>query len=346
VVRGGNNTLLSVGLRADDTRGSSLGQLGAAGPHLGAAHLQSIGEAGTLEWEGGVTSLAHPSLGALTVAESAGRARVDARPGATVLSAELGERVAVAVTEPEETGDVESFGRLGLAWPLVRAFGGVTRQWLHWVEPWAESSFFWAHRQGPWVELPDGSAVSLLVGLRSALGRLGARGALATSIRAGWVGPPEAPDRVVAGTLGVTTEYVALAARAHWRWGDPQAFESSGHARIGRLDGLNLQGYVEGRTRFEPLVARLVSPDPWRRLVVGWLDRSGWTAGGEALVPWTRWLSSSVGLDWDLIRPRWLGWRSGVAYRHPCGCLGLVGGASERVGRRGVDAWLSVQLVP
>jgi hypothetical protein len=346
VVRAGENTILSLGLRADETRGTSLGELGAAGPRVGVAHLQPIGDAGTLEWEADATSLAHPSRGAVTVAESAGRARLDARPGVTVISAELGERVGVAVTELDETGDIESFGRLGLAWPLVRAFGRAPDPWLHWVEPYAESSIVLARRQGPWVELPDGNSVSVLAGLRSALGRLGARGALATSIRAGWVGPPEAPDRVVGGTLGITTEYVAVGTRAHWLWLEPQAFESSARARLGRLDSLHLGAYIEGRTRVEPLVARLVGPDPWRRLGAGWLDRSGWTAGAEALVPWTHWLSSSVGLDRDLIRPRWLGWRSGVAYRHPCGCLALVAGASERIGRRGIDGWLSVQLVP
>jgi hypothetical protein len=346
VLRTSENTILGFGLRADETRGTSVSNLGAAGTRMDAAHVRPIGEVGTLEWEADATTVAHPTRGAATVALSAARARFDARPGVTLANAEIGERIGVAVTELDETGYAESFGRLGLAWPLVRAYGNTADPWLHWLEPFAESSVVLAHRQGDWVELPDGNAIALLAGMRSTVGRLGSRGALDGSIRFGWAGPPAAPERVAGGRLGVATEYVGVGARAHWLWRDAQAIESALRARIGRVDGLHVGVYLEGRTRLEPLAARLVGSDPWRRLTAGWFDQSGWTVGGELLMPWTSWLSSSFGLDRDLGRPRWLGWRSGAAYRHPCGCLGVVAGASERVGRRGIDGWLSVQLIP
>jgi hypothetical protein len=103
---------------------------------------------------------------------------------------------------------------------------------------------------------------------------------------------------------------------------------------------------VEGRSGPSASRARWLDPDVWDAPWTGWYSLSGWSAGVDLVVPWTAWLAASVSVDHDLSADRWLGQRSSVAYRHPCGCLAVVGEVGRRLGREGIDASFTLDLVP
>jgi hypothetical protein len=338
---------LGLGWRADAIRGGSVRALGATGPRLSLGLQHALGETTTLEAEGDCMTLTDEAAGALTLLRASGRAQSSTRWSLFTASFELGTNAEWLVAEPGDAGRAEAFGRVGFALPLVHTrLSSGSGGWLHWIEPLVESSGASSHTSGPWRDEAEGNVLVLLGGLKTAAGRLGSRGALVSSIKAGWVGPPRAPAPVSQITSGCSTELWGLSGHLHGLVEDPWAFALGIQVRFGRLDGPHARLRVAGRDRTEPLQARWLGPDPWRRPDAGWLDRSGWSGQGELTVPWTTWIASSFGLDRDLAQSEWLGWRGSVAYRHPCGCLGVVGSMSERIGRTGVDGWLSVQLVP
>lgn len=79
---------------------------------------------------------------------------------------------------------------------------------------------------------------------------------------------------------------------------------------------------------------------------IGALARAGWSLGVDAGLGWTRWLASSVTSDWDLQRREYVSLGKALGYRHPCGCLSAQAGVSRRIGRGGVDAAVTVDLLP
>jgi hypothetical protein len=125
-----------------------------------------------------------------------------------------------------------------------------------------------------------------------------------------------------------------------------RAVATASRARSGREDGVNLSGYVEGRLGVAPTLARWLESDSIDATSVGWFDREGWTVGSALGMPWTSLLASTVGADYDATARRLLGVRGTLGYRHPCGCLAAEAWAGHRFGRRGVDAGLTVDLVP
>jgi hypothetical protein len=129
--------------------------------------------------------------------------------------------------------------------------------------------------------------------------------------------------------------------------GDPVGWVHGGRVRLGPELGLQLTGYLEGQLGVDAADGRwLTDGELASDLVAPWYDASGYTAGGEARVPWTRYVASAVAADFDVEASELLGVRGSVGYRHPCGCFATVAWAGHRIARPGMDAWLTVDLMP
>src|SRR5262249_22536120 len=79
---------------------------------------------------------------------------------------------------------------------------------------------------------------------------------------------------------------------------------------------------------------------------VGWLDVEGVTGALAITLPFARIARSTMRLDADLVHRELLALRGDLAFRHPCGCLGVDLAAAHRVGRDGVDVIAAVDLTP
>ncbi len=127
---------------------------------------------------------------------------------------------------------------------------------------------------------------------------------------------------------------------------DSERASGSGSVRFGRVDSIHLSVFGEGRRSLEPVLSRLVRRDSWDAPDAGFYAAQGFSAGGEALVPWTHWLATSVAVARDLTHEEWLSMSGALGYRHPCGCLATLGWVGHRLGREGIDVQVSVDLMP
>lgn len=115
--------------------------------------------------------------------------------------------------------------------------------------------------------------------------------------------------------------------------------------RLGAVDGISLGANVAGRRGADPVLARLVTDAPLEPSS-GFLAASGWTGGARAAVPWTRWLTTRAGADADLDAKKLVAARATVELRDRCECFVVRASGAHRLGREGVDVWLTIDLAP
>ncbi len=70
------------------------------------------------------------------------------------------------------------------------------------------------------------------------------------------------------------------------------------------------------------------------------------TGGAEVSIPWAKVVRTGARADVDLDARALLAVKGLAEYRHPCGCFGLGVVVAHRMGREGVDAAVTVDLVP
>ncbi len=128
--------------------------------------------------------------------------------------------------------------------------------------------------------------------------------------------------------------------------------ERAAGVSVGRLDVGDARGPGVGarwamRRELEPVAARALGP--WRSALAsgGWLSAAGATVGAEARVPLPGPLLFSFGADVDASEPELerLAERAALTYRHRCGCLVFGAAAGRRLGRGGVDAQITLDIV-
>ncbi|HEU4406480.1 MAG TPA: hypothetical protein VFS43_14540 [Polyangiaceae bacterium] len=121
---------------------------------------------------------------------------------------------------------------------------------------------------------------------------------------------------------------------------------------VGRVDVGDVRGGGVGarwamRRELEPVVARALVP--WRSALAsgGWLAAAGASVGAEARVPLPGAVLLTLGADVDASepRPKRLAERAALTYRHRCGCAVFGASAGRRLGRGGVDALISLDIV-
>jgi len=116
-------------------------------------------------------------------------------------------------------------------------------------------------------------------------------------------------------------------------------------ARLGSVRSLSLALLVAGREGVDPVVARALTDAPLASSY-GLLATTGWTSGARVTIPFTSLVTARGGVDGDLTAERLVGARGSIEVHDRCQCVAVRLSGAERLGREGVDVWLSVDLVP
>jgi hypothetical protein len=184
-----------------------------------------------------------------------------------------------------------------------------------------------------------GVTTALGSGVRGAAGRL--------RLAAGWAGVQGDLEPVTTATLSSDTHWLGLRVTGV---AEPRtrAAEATGRLRLGARAGTALTGYAEARTERAPATGSGeangdVLPSFYELAAY---DREGLTTGAELAVGLSSVLLVGGGADLDPVQKELLALRSFARYRHACGCVALGAFASERKGRGGFDAGLTLDLMP
>lgn len=362
--------LTQAGYRAVTRRGGDLERIDASGPFVA---LRSSGAVipgardrapWAATWDATVEGGALSSLRTRTVSYARGelgaRAATDLGPVIGELSARgAGDLVA----EPDRNGrDVAGSARLRFGLPLAHAYAprdldphDRNDPVLHVIEPFAETGILHASGDALLGTLPgrglaavDGTAPITDAGFVTTLGRwarresltLGASGGFAYDVNDGMRG---------AGTTALLRARGA-ASMSLVGFDVESGHTKRGHAvtaraRVGRADGLRLRANVAARDGIDPVLARALTDAPLEPSA-GFLADTGTTGGATLVVPWTRSITTSIGADGDASARELVAFRGGFDLRDRCGCVTLHANGAHRIGREGVDIWVTLDFAP
>ncbi|WP_394827468.1 hypothetical protein [Pendulispora albinea] len=367
----------SAGLRTTSVRGGDLGTLGAWGPFVTARRAEAIGNFGTYEMtlSGGGLHAARalgpaprppdtPDSEMIPYLRGEAGALLATRLGAMGTSLSLRGAGNVAGGEGRKGGDGAASARAEMTFPLVRSFASedAADPWRHRLEPRAGVAGLVVHANDALVSdfgrgrgfggVRGGTWVAEL-GLSSAIGRWGRGDGFEAAASAGFVGDDARADPVMRWRAAATHPWFGLGAEgAHvLRAFRPSAdLDPAGHAvvarsRIGRVDGLHLSTNIAVRKDTDPVAARLLTDAPLEPSG-GFFAAPGTTGGAAASLPFSRSIVTRAGVDADLTEPRLLGTRGSIELRDRCQCIVLRVIGSHRLGRDGVDVWMTIDLTP
>jgi hypothetical protein len=341
---------------AESRRGAAFRAPFVAGPGAHAGFGAALGRAGAVALDVDATTLRiGPDRAATLVAQRA-ELRADAWTGPVALSLEGRSRAEAAIAEAETQHAVRAAAGATAALPFMREFGQGQDELVHSVAPFVTAVVGAGDARlgaepASGFPLGDGSrgAIGGIAGVETTLGATaGSRAAVTleadgAAVRTG--GEEWTP--LASARAGARARFVAARGQGSFAPGDRAGFAAF-DLRVGPEGGPFLSGHAEGEAGPLPSWARWFSgrgasfEAPWSEYVVP----DGWTAGAGAGVPWTRFLSTVVAGDYDLTRRTLLGVRGVAAYRHPCRCLAVRVGGEGRIGRKGLDLWLAVDLMP
>ncbi|HEX7671934.1 MAG TPA: hypothetical protein VF395_20205 [Polyangiaceae bacterium] len=333
---------------ASTRRGGPVGAVDAVGPGVHAGFGAPLGESVSVDADVGVATISRPRNEAVTLLSQQGELRGDAHAGPVVLSGEVRTRLMSAVGAVATGHAAVAGAGTEVAVPFVKTFGANDSPMQHWVTPFVAGLGGISDTAGPSVVPPlvgDGVFYVASGGLRSTLGETsGRRSAISVSARGGILGEEgQIPQTAVAWTARAHASALAISAEGVSRTSRLRGDALTSEVRVGPEDGPYLGGRATSSVGSVPLESRLLSGG-WDAPFLPWFGRTGWSVGGRAGVPWTRWLTSSVDADYDLTGRTLLSVRGTVGYRHPCGCLAVTLWGGHRLGREGVDSWVTVDL--
>jgi hypothetical protein len=343
----GDGAFVGLLMSASAARGGAFDAVDSVGPGTYAGFGAALGDSGSADVGAGITTLEQGGAGSTTLIDERGELRGDTRAGPVLVSGEARTR-ALATLGPMSAGHAATTGvGADVSVPLVKAFGARDAPLQHWITPFLAGIGGATHTTTPSVVPPlarDGAFYVASAGIRSTVGESGGhRSALSVAARGGAVGEgTRIPLAVLSWNAAARAPFAALSGEGVSSATGPTGHVITSEARIGREEVAYLGGHVMSRVGTTPIASRLLSgwDAPW----VPWFERTGWSAGGRTGVLWTRWLTSAVDADYDLTRRTLLSVRGTIGYRHPCGCLAVTLWGGHRLGRGGVDSWLTIDL--
>ena len=380
----GGPLVVSTAMVGVTRRGGALSDIDAWGPvaRVRASGAASTGIAYDAGVEGGVLEISSssssrpiasaPALSSMRYALSFARAEAGAL-GATSLgpvAASFSLRGVVDVTaEPNRTGtDRAGSARARFALPLVRAFADVSAPndpWIHLLEPFVEAAILGAKGDGMLGMAPgrgtssiSGVAPVVEAGVATSLGQWGSRKALSIEAAGGTaLGSSDSGQRPLARArlsaklawVGATVDgaYVAPAFGASRSYDAGGASGAGGvtvaRLRVGLEDGLHLVGNVAAASGTDPILARVLVDAPLEPSA-GFLAQQGTTGGAGVVVPWSRFVTTSVAADADVSSGELIDVRGGMELRDQCRCVTLRAMGAHRIGRTGVDVWVTIDF--
>jgi hypothetical protein len=347
----------SSGVRDAALRGGDGADFGAGGPMVSARRADALGGAGAYDVtvEGGAVREA--AVGTTTFARAEGGTLLATRAGplgATLAVRGLGD---VADDGTRSGLDGAAQARATVALPMSRAWasgdaGDGEDPWVHRTEPRVEVAALATHASdvlvvpaGRGMETPSGGAWIAAASWANAVGRMGARGAAEVDASGGAVGDGTSVLGALRARAAATGEWLGLRADFARVFGstgaDGGAFVA--RARLGPASGLNLGAHVAERDGVDPLVARALVDAPLEPSS-GFLALTGWTGGARLAVPLGSRVTTRAGADMDLEARQLVSAIGALELHDPCGCVVVRATAAHRIGREGVDVWLTVDL--
>lgn len=346
--------VLAAGMRTVAVRGGLLDQLDAYGPLMTIRRSDAIGAHITYEatLQGGALRLPTDSF---SYARGDASIRAHQFVGPVALSAS-GRGVFDAVSrDTGGGGDGVATARIRAGVPLGRAYGEAADPWLHRIEPNVSGAVLYSDSSAPLFTLPtrlygaaEGAAWSAQTGVDSDLGRWARRDGMSIGVSAGAVGDGNDAAAAVRGRVAGEGDVAALrvdggALSGNLSTNRGGAFMS--RARIGEKESIHLGGWLGVRRGVDPIRARLLTDAPLEP-TGGFYAAEGTTGGASILMPWAHFLSTGAAVDADLDAGELVAARLDVTLRDRCRCTLVKGTVSRRIGRDGVDAWLSIELTP
>jgi hypothetical protein len=372
----GQGLTVWTGVRATNPRGGGIADLGAVGPAAGVRHDGTLGNVGAYDAAVEAGALTGASLATTGFGRAAmgGLLATEVGPVRFAFSARgAGDLAAMGPLDGYEGGGQ---ARLALALPVERSFGAEDAL-VHRIEPELEVSALAAASHELVLDAPglgllpapvlssgmsptpavSGSAWLADGGVSSLLGHWAKRDALELRVAAGAAGSTEASAagvvrwRAAAGSsfigLGAEGAHVFAPASLVPPGSVPPSttgYALAGHLRVGPVTSWHLGLNVAGREGVDPVLARALTDVPLP-VSMGFLAADGWTGGARVSVPITSYLTGRGGADADLSAERLLAARGSIEFHDRCGCVVLTANGAERIGRPGVDVWLTVSLV-
>ncbi len=353
-VRDGGWTLSS-GVRTAAFRGGAFDDFGVAGPAISLRRAEAIRGAGDYDITLGGGALHSQDAGAtLAFARGEAGALLATRFGA--VGADANAHVAGDLVDDgfEHGADGAAEARGEITLPLVRAFdsGDAGDRWRHRIEPRAAVAALLSRgddligsRFGRGLASVRGDAYLAETGVASAIGRWGANEALEASASVGAIGGTS-QSLAMRWRANASSTYFGLGAEgAHLAAADFAGSAFVARSRVGAIDSLHLGVNVAARAGVDPVAARLLTDAPLEPSA-GFFATEGWTSGSNVTVPWSTWLSTSAGGDADLTNQLLVAARGGIELRDKCQCFALRLTGAHRIGREGVDVWLTIDLAP
>ena len=346
-----------------------------AGPRVSVGLGGPIGGLGAWSAEAGGVVLGNAAAeGALPLGRVSGSAEIDARPGPFELRATARARGRIEADPAGGDPSSEAAAALGidLALPFARAFATAGEGPLvHWIIPALTLRGSVSALHGPFF-VPIGAASGAppaswiaASGVSTAIGRY-AGPALRLDLRAGAAGDASSAQGLAHARLGVdaataaaSVEAAAVGERAGGDLpcaGAPAAspcgskgFAAIARTRVGAATGAWIRLDLAAQTGDGAGRARAIAAGAWGALpadALAYLATGGVTGGAEVSIPWASVVRTGARADVDFDARALLAVKGLAEYRHPCGCFGIGLVVAHRAGREGVDAAVTVDVVP
>ncbi|HEX8794529.1 MAG TPA: hypothetical protein VF765_26470, partial [Polyangiaceae bacterium] len=345
------------GARTAALRGGDLLDLGVGGPIATARRSGAFGAsvgAYDVGLEGGAVS------GEGTGSTTFGRAE-----GGTLLASRLGPVGATLALRG--MGDVADDGtrsgldgagqaRATLSLPFARGYDSPDPNdpWVHETEPRVEAAALATHASdvlvlpaGRGMVVPDGGAWVADAGWHNALGRWGTRDAVEIDASGGAVGDALATMAALRARASASGRWFGLRADFARTFGSDAALSDGGafvaRMRVGRTTGLRLAARAAERDGIDPLVARALVDAPLEP-ASGFLTTAGWTGGARLGIPIGSRVTARGGADVDLQARQLVAALGALEVHDPCNCVVVRANAAHRIGRDGIDVWVTVDI--
>jgi hypothetical protein len=259
----------------------------------------------------------------------------------------------VAAGEYQKGFDVAAQARSAVGIPLGRPFPSADADdpWVHITEPRIEVAALTTHVGsvfGPGADrgmtLPSGAAGLATLTWHNALSRWGSQTSLDVDTSVGAI-------QMLAGTTPAAR--ANLTTRGDWIGGDidfARVLDGSGHGgafvgriRVGRAAGLHVTLRATDRDGVDPVAARALA-DPTLEPATGFLASNGWGGTADASVPLGPRVTVRGGSTVDIERATMVAAVGSIEVHDSCRCTAVRLTSSNRIGRDGVDVWLTVDL--
>ncbi len=351
-------------IRAVAVRGTALFDHGledaVIAPVIALRRAGALGNVGAYDatLEGG--QVAGGGFGATSFARAEGGALVASRLGAVGTSLAFRGLGDVADDGEREGVDGVAQVRARVSLPMAREYSSAdtTDPWVHRTEPRLEAAALAAHTDGVLVvpagrgapdSIGEGAAWIGAAGWSNTVGRIGSRAAMDVDVAGGAIGDSSGVRPLLRARAAIGGPWLGLRvdfARV-MQVTSLDAAQSGGafigSARFGPSSGLHIAAHAAERDGVDPYVARALVDVPFAA-ASGFLSSPGWTGGADLGVPFGARITARGGADVDLGAGELVAALGSLELHDPCNCVVVRATAAHRIGRDGVDAWVSVDL--